>query len=75
MNDPSGITEAKWKFNMSYEQEICGLSEFVQHQKFRSLIKSTVLFKQGFLDLVFADLKSIIEFGGFWGHYGHKFLT
>ena len=52
-------------YYMSYEREFCGLSEYVQHQKLRPLIKSTVLFKQDVVDLVFADLKSIIEFGGF----------
>ena len=53
--------------NMSYEREFCGLSEYVQYQKLRPLIKSTALFMQGVVDVVYADLKSIIRFGDFWG--------
>ena len=59
--------------NMSYEREFCGLSEYVQHQKLRPLIKSTALFMQGVVDLVYADLKSIIEFGGFISSFSFKY--
>ena len=51
---------------MSYEREFCGLSEYVQHEKLRLLIKSTALFKQGVVDLVYADLKISLNFEAFF---------
>ena len=36
---------ATWTCEIPYEQEFCGLSEYVQHKKVRSLKKSTGLFQ------------------------------
>ena len=54
-----------WSCNMSYKRKFCGLSEYVRLQNVRPIIKSTALFKQGLVDLVYAELKTIIEFRGF----------
>ena len=34
------VNKATWACNMSYERKFCGLSEYVQFQKVRQLIKS-----------------------------------
>ena len=53
-------TEATWSCNMSYERKFCGLSEYVQFQKVKLIIKSTDWSKQDLVDLGYADLKSNI---------------
>ena len=37
----SVYNETTWSCNMSYERKFCGLSEYVQFTKVKSLIKST----------------------------------
>ena len=49
---------------MSYERKFCGLSEYVQLQNVRLIIKFTDVFKQDAADLAYADLKSNFKFRG-----------
>ena len=37
----SAYTEAKWSYDMSYERKFYGLSEYVQFQTVKLIIKST----------------------------------
>ena len=50
--------------NMSYRREFCGLPDYLCATP-KAQTTNEARFKQVLVDLVYADLKSIIEFGGF----------